>query len=174
MNRRKAASTLQSITLRLWSALGSRSNSPLPTPRPSLAPLGDGREPHLAACAALACKHDRPYLLVCVRFALAHQLSYRRMPESIPDPDSAPPPVGLGRGAQPKTDQGERLFEPKASSSSPPLFGEHRRLPRSAAKGTQTIGSPFFWVLFFGEAKTKCLARRGETRPAGIPNRSTN
>ncbi|MDR6152507.1 hypothetical protein QF021_000596 [Acidovorax delafieldii] len=30
---------------------------------------------------------------------------------------------------------------------------EHRRLPRSEAQGTQTAGSPFFWVLFFGEAK---------------------
>ncbi|MEO8024728.1 MAG: hypothetical protein ABI660_22880, partial [Polaromonas sp.] len=34
-----------------------------------------------------------------------------------------------------------------------PAFGEHRRLPRSAAQGTQTIGSPFFWELFFGDAK---------------------
>ena len=31
--------------------------------------------------------------------------------------------------------------------------------------GTQTAGSPFFWVLFFGEAKNTSLARRGETRP---------
>jgi hypothetical protein len=31
---------------------------PTPTPSPSLAPLGDGGELHLAACAALACTHD--------------------------------------------------------------------------------------------------------------------
>ena len=36
-------------------------------------------------------------------------------------------------------------------------------LPLRTAKGSQT-GSPFFWVLFFGEAKNKYLARRGESR----------
>ena len=64
----------------------------------------------------------------------------------------SPLPVGLGRGAEPKTDQGERLFE-RSEFELAPVFGEHRRLPRSAAQGTQTIGSPFFWVLFFGDAK---------------------
>ncbi len=152
MNRRKVVPTLQSITLRLRFVPDSRSNSPLPTPRPSLAPLGDGREPHSDACAALACKHDCPYLLVCVRFALAHQLSFRRRPESIPDPDSAPPPVGLGRGAQPKMDQGERLSEPKASSSSTPFLASTAGCLERSGR-TQTIGSPFFWVLFFGDAK---------------------
>jgi len=43
---------------------------------------------------------------------------------------------------------------------------EHRRLPpRPRARGTRAAGSPFFWVLFFGEAKNKCLGRRAETRP---------
>ena len=37
---------------------------------------------------------------------------------------------------------------------------EQRKGPRSGPD----CGSPFFWVLFFGEAKIKCLARRGETR----------
>ena len=41
-----------------------------------------------------------------------------------------------------------------------PAGREHRRLPRSEAQGTQTVGSPFFWVLFFGEAKKS-------TSPAG-------
>ncbi len=36
---------------------------------------------------------------------------------------------------------------------------------RRRRKGSQTVGSPFFWVLFFGEAKNKYLARRDETRP---------
>ncbi len=35
---------------------------------------------------------------------------------------------------------------------------------RVAERSGPDCGSPFFWVLFFGEAKTKCLARRGETR----------
>ena len=63
-----------------------------------------------------------------------------------------PPPVGLGRGAQPNVDQDERLSE-RSEFELGPTFGEHRRLPRSAAQGTQTIGSPFFSLGFFGEAK---------------------
>src|SRR5688500_4711607 len=39
-----------------------------------------------------------------------------------------PQPVGLGRGAQPKTDQGERLSE-RSEFELDPVFGEHRRLP---------------------------------------------
>ncbi|OOG46618.1 hypothetical protein B0B52_03025 [Polaromonas sp. A23] len=39
-----------------------------------------------------------------------------------------PPPVGLGRGAQPKMDQGERLSE-RSEFELDPIFGEHRRLP---------------------------------------------
>jgi len=77
----------------------------------------------------------------------------------------SPKPVGLGRGAQPKADQGERLSEPKASSSLTPLLASTAGCLERSGR-TQTIGSPFFWVLFFGEAKTKCLARRGETRLA--------
>ena len=46
-------------------------------------------------------------------------------------------------------------------------------LPRSNAKGSQTAGSPFFWVLFFGEAKNKYLARRGETRPSPLRAQQT-
>ena len=41
-----------------------------------------------------------------------------RLPESAFIP---PQPVGLGRGAQLKTDQGERVSEPKASSSLTPF-----------------------------------------------------
>jgi hypothetical protein len=45
-----------------------------------------------------------------------------------PYPHLFPPPVGLGRGAQPKTDQGERLSE-RSEFELDPVFGEHRRLP---------------------------------------------
>ena len=44
---------------------------------------------------------------------------------------------------------------------------------RFAPKGSQTAGSPFFWVLFFGEAKNKYLARRGETRPSPLRAQQT-
>ncbi len=44
-------------------------------------------------------------------------------------------------------------------------------LPRSNAKGSQTAGSPFFWVLFFGEAK-KSTSPAG-ARP-GLPPQKTH
>ena len=78
--------------------------------------------------------------------------SRKARPRRCPLPHPTPPPVGLGRGAQAKADQGERLSE-RSEFELDPAFAEHRRLPRSAAQGTQTIGSPFFWVLFFGDAK---------------------
>jgi len=36
-----------------------------------------------------------------------------------------------------------------------PAKPEHRRLPRSGAQGTQTVGSPFLWFLSFGDAKER-------------------
>ncbi|SFE12350.1 hypothetical protein SAMN04489710_11520 [Paracidovorax konjaci] len=46
----------------------------------------------------------------------------------------------------------------RAASSAAHPATEHPRSPRSAAKGSQTAGSPFFWVLFFGEAKKSASA----------------
>ncbi len=58
----------------------------------------------------------------------------------------------------------ERSAQRAVSSAAHPAR-EHRRLPRSAAKGTQTAGSPFLCLLSFGEAKeSKCAAGR-ITRP---------
>ena len=54
----------------------------------------------------------------------------------------------------------------------PPRKRPDAGLPLRTAKGSQTAGSPFFWVLFFGEAKNKYLARRGETRPPPSPSLS--
>jgi hypothetical protein len=67
-------------------------------------------------------------------------------------------------------DQGERLSE-RSEFELDPVFGEHRRLPRSAAQGTQTIGSPFFCLLFFGETKKSELPP-GNPRPTdvGLPD----
>ena len=39
-----------------------------------------------------------------------------------------------------------------------------RRFAPSHREGVADLGSPFFWVLFFGEAKNKYLGRRAETR----------
>ncbi|PIF18923.1 hypothetical protein CLU87_2885 [Acidovorax sp. 59] len=67
--------------------------------------------------------------------------------------DVLPPlPLWMRRGAQGLADQGSRLSE-RSEFERDPAKPEHRRLPRSEAQGTQTVGSPFFWVLFFGEAK---------------------
>ena len=63
-----------------------------------------------------------------------------------------PLPLWMCRGAQGLADQGSRLSE-RSEFERDPAKPEHRRLPRSEAQGTQTVGSPFFWVLFFGEAK---------------------
>ena len=73
-----------------------------------------------------------------------------------------PEPLWMRRGAQGLADQGSRVSERRAAArvERDPAKPEHRRLPRSEAQGTQTVGSPFFWVLFFGEAKKS-------TSPAG-------
>ncbi|TWG38893.1 hypothetical protein ATF69_0759 [Acidovorax delafieldii] len=73
-----------------------------------------------------------------------------------------PVPLWMRRGAQGLADQGSRVSERRAAArvERDPAKPEHRRFPRSEAQGTQTVGSSFFWVLFFGEAKKS-------TSPAG-------
>ncbi|MET3379708.1 hypothetical protein SAMN05443580_104387 [Variovorax sp. OV084] len=66
-------------------------------------------------------------------------------------PVLSPPPLWLRRGAERFADQGRSCLS--EASSADPAKREHRRLPRSAAKGSQTVGSPFFCLRFFGEAK---------------------
>ncbi|SDJ14538.1 hypothetical protein SAMN05444748_110113 [Variovorax sp. OV700] len=60
-------------------------------------------------------------------------------------------PLCMRRGAQGFADQGRSCLS--EASSADPAKREHRRLPRSAAQGSQTVGSPFFCLRFFGEAK---------------------
>ncbi len=67
-------------------------------------------------------------------------------------PELSPPPLWLRRGAERFADKGSPLFE-RSEFGRDPAKREHRRLPRSAAKGSQTVGSPFLWLLSFGEAK---------------------
>jgi len=62
------------------------------------------------------------------------------------------PPLWLRRGAQRFADKGSPLSE-RSEFGRDPAKREHRRLPRSAAKGSQTVGSPFLCLLSFGEAK---------------------
>ena len=53
-------------------------------------------------------------------------------------------PLCMRRGAQRPADQGSRLSE-RSEFERDPAGREHRRLPRSEAQGTQTVGSPFLW-----------------------------
>ena len=84
-----------------------------------------------------------------------------------------PVPLWMRRGAQGLADQGSRVSERRAAArvERDPAKPEHRRLPRSEAQGTQTVGSPFFWVLFFGEAK-KSTSHAGRL-PASALNKGT-
>ncbi len=83
---------------------------------------------------------------------------------------SLPKPVGPGRGAQVKADQGSRLFEPKASSSETQLLPSTAGCPRSAAKGVPDHRVAFLLGTFLWRSKEKCFARRGETRLVGRPH----
>ena len=65
-----------------------------------------------------------------------------------------PLPLWMRRGAQGLADQGSRLSE-RSEFERDPAKSEHRRLPRSEAQGTQTVGSPFLWFLSFGDAKER-------------------
>ncbi len=65
-----------------------------------------------------------------------------------------PLPLWMRRGAQGLADQGSRLSE-RSEFERDPAKPEHRRLPRSEAQGTQTVGSPFLWFLSFGDAKER-------------------
>ena len=65
-----------------------------------------------------------------------------------------PVPLWMRRGAQGLADQGSRLSE-RSEFERDPAKPEHRRLPRSKAQGTQTVGSPFLWFLSFGDAKER-------------------
>ncbi len=68
-----------------------------------------------------------------------------------------PVPLWMRRGAQGLADQGSRVSERRAAArvERDPAKPEHRRLPRSEAQGTQTVGSPFLWFLSFGDAKER-------------------
>ncbi|WP_296920391.1 hypothetical protein, partial [Polaromonas sp.] len=67
---------------------------------------------------------------------------------------AVPPPVGPGRGAQPKTDQGERLSE-RSEFELDPVFGEHRRLPAAKRRDPDHRVAFFFAYFLFGDAKRK-------------------
>ena len=65
------------------------------------------------------------------------------------------------RGAEQRRRTGGRrlaLFEPQASSGKPPGAPSSARNP----EGAPTLGSPFLWLLSFGEAKERTPASKAE------------
>ena len=69
-------------------------------------------------------------------------------------------------------DQGSRLSERRRREfERDPASTEHRRLPRSEAKGSQTVGSPFLCSLSFGEAKES--ESPAGARPGSRPQQGT-
>ncbi len=76
----------------------------------------------------------------------------------------APTPLCMRRGAQRPADQGSRLSE-RSEFERDPAGREHRRLPRSEAQGTQTVGSPSFAFFSWRRKKRRC--------PAGGTSRQT-
>jgi hypothetical protein len=71
----------------------------------------------------------------------------------------SPPPVRLGRGAQAKADQGERLSEPKASSSETPLLPSTAGCPEAQRRGPRLSGRLFFGDFLLAKQK-KVTCRR--------------
>jgi hypothetical protein len=71
-----------------------------------------------------------------------------KTPESASESASDSKAVWQGRAAQRQADQGERLSEPRASSSSTPPAASSAGNPKGP-----DFGSPFFSLGFFGEAK---------------------
>ena len=132
---------------------------------PVYTPLGERREPHLAACAALACKHDRslgfPCRKRCALPALRRGVWYWGLDVCLP-----PPPVGLGRAAQTEAGSGRQLSERSEFCRPPPESSSAGCLERSAR--TQTIGSPFSLLTFFLATQKESELLPGNPRPTGI------
>ncbi|MDP1567991.1 MAG: hypothetical protein Q8L91_17280, partial [Polaromonas sp.] len=77
-----------------------------------------------------------------------------RLPAPDPEPAFVSSPVGLGRGAQPKADQDERLSE-RSEFELDPDFGEHRRLPGAKRKDPDHRVAFSLAYFSFGDAKEK-------------------
>ena len=74
-------------------------------------------------------------------------------------------PLWMRRGAEDQTDQGKNLFE-RSELFLTPAGPSTAGCPQRSA-GTQEPGSPFFCLLFFGEAKKSELPP-GNPRPASL------
>ena len=121
------------------SAVGATPHS---YPNPSLAPLGDGGGLHLAACAAPACIHGGP---------VARQDALRTscLPALVFIPLN---PSGWAEERRQKRIRAGTCLRRGPSLCLTPLLLSTAGCPQRS-RGTQTIGSPFFSLGFFGDAK---------------------
>ena len=97
----------------------------------------------------------------------------------LPDPPSAAKarvprtqPFCVRRGAQGQADQGRALFE-RSEFARTPLGLSTAGCPQRS-EGTLTVGSPFFCLLFFGEAKKSEAAAGRIPRPAASKQTATS
>ena len=93
-----------------------------------------------------------------IGFGFAIGLRRRRAKRVFASPPphwiSSAPPVGPGRGAQPESDQGERLSE-RSEFERDPALTEHRRLPAAKRRVADSRVAFFFAYFLFGDAKRK-------------------
>ncbi len=82
------------------------------------------------------------------------------MAHSTPDSIPTPPPFWLRRGAEVQPDQGERLSEPKASSSSTPAGPSTAGCPRSVSEGGRRQQGRLFFAYFLLARQKKVSSRR--------------
>ena len=118
------------------------------TAPPQAQPAGVGSRTSIRAIALLG--------PVCAaRGACAHELGPSAAMARVDV--MLPLPLWMHRGAQGLADQGSRVSERRAAArvERDPAKPEHRRLPRSEAQGTQTVGSPFLWFISFGDSKER-------------------
>jgi len=122
-----------SLSLSLWERVGVRASAFMQARR----------------CSCAVDPHPNPLPRGRGSPSRAKQRPDRKPIEAMACPVSTP--LWLRRGAERFADQGRSCLS--EASSADPAKREHRRLPRSAAKGSQTVGSPFLCLRSFGEAK---------------------
>ncbi len=133
--------------------------------------------PHgpLLRCAALGpiSRAQAPRAAQARPSAAMARVAVRPLEVRLPNPLLAAPAAGRLRGG---TRVGARVLRELTRRGCPSGARSAKRVPRrtpqptrrrfapSQRDGVADWGSPFFWVLFFGEAKNKYLGRRAETR----------
>jgi hypothetical protein len=115
--------------------------------------LGIGDREALTFATATKRASTQTKALSCPSGSRFLPLRWCKAPAAAPGIPVPPTPLCVRRAAQGSAERAGRMFEPAGRVCGTPALREQRRLPRCAAPGSQTPGSPFFCLLFFGEAK---------------------